>query len=61
MTEGNLTFFHSILEVCSVRLSDGGEYRCIVESNMTSDREVTKFAVMNNTGGFILMTAICLV
>ena len=35
--DGGLTFMFSMLEVCSVRASDGGLYECIVANRLVND------------------------
>ena len=45
MTEGDLTFVKSILEVCSVEVDDSGIYSCFADNEFGNDTANFEFVV----------------
>ena len=45
VVEGNMTFFQSVLQLCSVELTDAGSYFCVVSNGIMSTNSSVQLSV----------------
>ena len=50
LTQQNLTFVESILEICSIELAEAGDYTCNASNDFMSEANTTSLSVIDNRG-----------
>lgn len=52
--QANLNFLESILEICSIELSEGGAYTCNATNGFTYETNTTVLTVVDNRGQLLV-------
>ena len=54
LTQNNLMFVQSILEICSIETTEGGDYTCNATNGLVSETNTTTITVVDSRGGGIV-------
>ena len=60
VTQGDLMFIQSILEICSIELDEGGDYTCNATNGFISETNTTTITVTDSRGVHYYYVHLCM-